>query len=138
MNHEEALNLVTPFYDALTLPSTKEVADLVRGATTEGWRSFAGEHASKGREEFIQQVVGFGRLIPDLTWQIREVLVDGDRMVVRSTASGTPAGEFMGVPHRGARFSVTTIDIHTVVEGRLAVAWHVEDWMSAVRQLAAG
>jgi hypothetical protein len=29
-----------------------------------------------------------------------------------------------------------TIDIHTVKEGKLATAYHVEDWASAMRQLS--
>lgn len=29
-----------------------------------------------------------------------------------------------------------TIDIHTVRDGKLAVAHHVEDWAGALRQLA--
>jgi predicted ester cyclase len=56
-------------------------------------------------------------------------------VIVRSEASGTPSGDFMGVPHSGRRFSIMTIDIHTVREERLVAAHHVEDWMGAVRQL---
>jgi predicted ester cyclase len=54
---------------------------------------------------------------------------------VRSEASGTPAGDFMGVPHGGKRFSVMTIDIHTVEGNTLVRAHHVEDWAGALRQL---
>ena len=41
----------------------------------------------------------------------------------------------MGVPHGGRRFAVMTIDIHTVEDGKLVRAHHVEDWASALRQL---
>ena len=90
---------------------------------------------SKGREEFIQQAIGFGKLIPDLGWEIKEVFADQGRIIVRSEASGTPVGDFMGVPHGGRRFAVMTIDIHTVEDGKLVRAHHVEDWASALRQL---
>ena len=135
MNHEQARAIVQPFYDVLTLPASKDVASVVRSVTAEDWRSYSGEGASKGREEFIAQVQGFGRLIPDLTWAVREVLLDGDRVIVRSEASGTPAGEFMGVAAAGRRFSIMTIDVHTVRDGRLALVHHVEDWAGALRQL---
>ena len=79
---------------------------------------------------------GFGKLIPDLAWDIKEVFADGDKIIVRSEASGTPVGAFMGVPHGGKRFSVMTIDIHTVRDGKLVTAHHVEDWAQALRQLA--
>lgn len=137
MTTNDARSLIAPFYDALNRPASKDVRALVEGLAAPDWRSFAGESASKGREEFIQQVMGFGKLIPDLEWSVREVLVDGDRIIVRSEATGTPAGEFMGVAHRGARFSIMTIDIHTVADGRLVRAHHVEDWAGAIRQLRA-
>ncbi len=135
MNRDNARSIVAPFYDALNKPSSKDVRALVEGIALADWRSFAGETASKGRDEFIQQVVGFGKLIPDLVWEIKEVIADGDKIVVRSEASGTPAGDFMGVPHSGKRFAIMTIDIHTVAGGKLAQAHHVEDWASAIRQL---
>ncbi len=138
MNKDIAAALVAPFYDALNQPSSKDVAALVRGSTSEGWRSYAGEDISKGREEFIQQVIGFGQLIPDLSWSIQELLVAGDRVVVRSEAAGTPASDFMGVPRSGRSFRIMTIDVHIVADGRLATAHHAEDWAAAIRQLSSG
>lgn len=135
MHTNEARALIAPFYDALTLPASKDVRALVEGLASPAWRSFAGETVSKGRDEFIQQVIGFGKLIPDLRWDIKEVFSDGDRIIVRSEASGTPVTDFMGVPHAGKRFSVMTIDIHTVEDGKLVRAHHVEDWAGALRQL---
>jgi predicted ester cyclase len=136
MSHEAARALIAPFYDVLTRPSQKNVAEIVSEIAVPEWRSYAGETVSKGRQEFIAQVIGFGRAIPDLVWDIKEVLLSGDRIIVRSEASGTPAGEFFGVPHSGRSFKIMTIDIHTVKDGKLVVAHHVEDWASALRQLA--
>ncbi len=135
MSRDSARSIVAPFYDALNKPSSKDVRAIVEGIASPDWRSFAGEAASKSRDEFIQQVVGFGKLIPDLAWNIKEVIADDDKIVVRSEASGTPAGDFMDVPHAGKRFAIMTIDIHTVAGGKLVRAHHVEDWASAIRQL---
>ncbi|MFV8751666.1 ester cyclase [Nannocystaceae bacterium ST9] len=136
MNHASARALIQPFYDLLTRPATKDVAAIVHALTRPDWRSYSGDEVSKTREQFIAQVGGFGKAIPDLTWTIRELFVDGDRVIVRSTATGTPAGEFMGVAHSGRSFAIMTIDVHTIVEGKLALAHHVEDWAGAIRQLA--
>ena len=78
-------------------------------------------------------------MLPDLKWEIKEVLADpvANKVIVRSEASGTPAGDFMGVPHSGKTFRVMAIDVHTVRDGQLAVAHHVEDWVGALRQLKA-
>jgi predicted ester cyclase len=136
MSLDTAKAIIAPFYDVLNKPATKNVAETIKKCVHPDWRSYAGENLSKGRDEFIAQVIGFGKLIPDLTWDIKEVLVDGDRVIVRSEASGTPSGNFFSVPHSGKRFKVMTIDIHTVKEGKLATAYHVEDWASAMRQLS--
>jgi predicted ester cyclase len=135
MNHDTARSIVAPFYDALNVPSTKSVAALVTGAATADWRSYASATQSKSREEFINQVIGFGKGIPNLKWDIKELLVDGDKVIVRSEASGTPAGELFGVPHGGRSFTIMTLDVHTVKDGKLVAAHHVEDWASAIRQL---
>ena len=134
--HTDARSLIAPFYDALNNPAAKDVAALVTSVAAPEWRSYAGETQSKSREEFITQAIGFGKLIPDLAWTIKEVLVAGDRIIVRSEASGTPAGDFFGVPHTGRSFRIMTIDIHTVADGRLVAAHHVEDWAGAIRQLS--
>lgn len=135
MTPDPAKTIVAPFYDALNQPAKKAVAGIIGEICYADWRSFAGETTSKGRGEFIAQVVGFGKLIPDLAWNIKEVLVDGDRIVVRSEASGTPVGEFFGVPPGGKTFKIMTIDLHTVKDGKLVAAYHVEDWAGALRQL---
>jgi len=103
MNREVATQLVAPFYEALNHPASRDVAALIEQVAAPDWRSFSGEGVSKGRDEFIEQVVGFGKAIPDLTWAVKDVLADGDRIIVRSEASGTPASAFMGVPHGGQR-----------------------------------
>lgn len=135
MDHASARALVAPFYDALNTPQSKEVRALVEAVARADWRSYSGEDASKTRDEFIGQVTAFGKLIPDLAWDIKAIHVDGDTIIVRSEASGTPASDFMGVPHGGRRFAIMTLDVHTVADGRLIRAHHVEDWAAALRQL---
>ncbi len=135
MNRDQARALIAPFYDALNTPASKDVRALIEGLASPDWRSFSGETVSKGRDEFIQQVMGFGKLLPDLAWDIKSVFADGDTIIVRSEASGTPAADFMGIPHAGKRFAIMAIDVHTVLDGKLLRAHHVEDWASALRQL---
>ncbi len=135
MTRDQARALIAPFYDALNNPASKDVRALIEGLASPDWRSFSGETVSKGRDEFIQQVMGFGKLLPDLAWDIKTVFADGDTIIVRSEASGTPAADFMGIPHAGKRFAIMAIDVHTVGDGKLLRAHHVEDWASALRQL---
>ncbi|MBU0552452.1 ester cyclase [Myxococcota bacterium] len=130
-------DLIKPFYAALTLPAHQDTRALIESVTTPDWISIGGDALPpKPREAFIQQVMGFGRLIPDLRWEIQDVLVAGDRLIVRSRATGTPTGAFFGVPYGGRSFDIMAIDIHTVEAGRLVKVHHVEDWATALRQLA--
>lgn len=130
-------SLVRPFYDALTTPAARDVRGLVESVTSPDWVSVGGDALPlKSREAFIGQVMGFGKLIPDLRWEIQEIVEAGDRVVVRSRATGTPAGELFGVPASGRSFDIMTIDLHSVADGRLVRVHHVEDWATALRQLS--
>ena len=134
---EQARRQVAPFYEMLNQPATKDLKALSEQALSPDWKSYGSETEFKGRDAFVGQVTGFGKLIPDLKWDIKEVLVDGNRIIVRSEASGTPVGPFFGVPVGGRSFKIMAIDIHTIKDGKAITAHYVEDWASAVRQLSA-
>lgn len=134
---EQARALVATFYDSLNAAPGKDVGALIERATAPAWVSCSGNDACSPRDKVIGNIAGFGKAIPDLRWEVKDLLVAGDRMIVRGEASGTPAGPFMGVPHGGKSFRTMSIDIHQVADGRIVRTWHVEDWMGATRQLAA-
>jgi predicted ester cyclase len=137
MTVEQARKQVAPFYEMLNQPATKDIKALSEQALSPDWKSYSSETDFKGRDGFVAQVGGFGKLIPDLKWDIKDVMVDGNRIIVRSEASGTPVGPFFGVPPSGKSFKIMTIDIHTIKDGKAITAHHVEDWASALRQLSA-
>lgn len=134
---EQARKQIALFYEMLNQPASKDLKALAEQALAPDWKSYSGETEFKSREAFVGQVTGFGRLIPDLKWDIKDVLVDGNRIIVRSEASGTPVGPFFGVPPTGKSFKIMTIDIHTIQDGKAITAHHVEDWAGAIRQLNA-
>jgi len=137
MTVEQARKQVAPFYEMLNQPATKDIKALSEQALSPDWKSYSSETDFKGRDGFVAQVGGFGKLIPDLKWDIKDVMVDGNRIIVRSEASGTPVAPFFGVPPSGKSFKIMTIDIHTIKDGKAITAHHVEDWASALRQLSA-
>ena len=137
MTAEQARKQVAPFYEMLNQPASKDLKTLAEQALSADWKSYSNETDFKGRDGFVAQVGGFGKLIPDLKWDIKDVMVDGNRIIVRSEASGTPVGPFFGVPPSGKTFKIMTIDIHTIKDGKAITAHHVEDWAGALRQLSA-
>ena len=72
-----------------------------------------------------------------MKFDIKEVLVAGDRVVVRGEVTGTPAGALFGAPHTGKSFRMMTIDIQTIKDGKIAKTYHIENWLSALGQLRA-
>ena len=90
-----------------------------------------------GRDTSIKVVGSFSTSIPDMKFDIKEVLVAGDRVVVRGEVTGTPAGALFGAAHTGKSFRMMTIDIQTIKDGKIAKTYHIENWLSALGQLRA-
>ena len=134
---QAALAVVAPFYDGLNAAPGKDIEGVLRRATAPEWVSCGTNDVCGAREQVIAAIVGRHKAIPDLKWEIKEVLVSGNRVTVRGEATGTPAGEFMGVPHGGKSFRLMSIDVHTIEADKLVRSYHIEDWLGAVRQLSA-
>lgn len=136
LTQEQAHALLDPFYSALDRPASKDTRTLVENALAADWKSYSNETEFKGREAFIGMVSGLAKSMPDLRWEVKEMLVSGNRVIVRSITSATPQDQFMGMPVAGNKsFTIMAIDIHTIADGKGVAVHHVEDWASAIRQL---
>lgn len=80
---------------------------------------------------FVQLTTAF----PNLHLTIEDVLQDGDKVVVRSTITGTQQEAFFGMPAKGRHLSIQAVDIHEIRNGKIVRTWHTEDWMTGLRQL---
>ena len=129
-------DVVTPFYTkCLTVNPNTNVAETMGKILADGFQS-RGSADTKSREQLIGQIQFFWKLVPDLKWEIQEMLQEGNKVVVRSIASGSPKGDFMGVPLDGSKsFKIMTIDIHTVENQQVKKAYHLEEWTTAMKQL---
>jgi predicted ester cyclase len=132
---EEARAIVAPLYEALNEPAKKDVAKLLAKATSPEWLSCSANAACVSREMVVARFQASGDAVPDLRWEILEVLVSGDRVIVRGEASGGPVKTFLGVEPGGRRFKVMSIDVHTIEKGKIVRSYHLEDWAGAMRQL---
>jgi len=130
MNNKEA---VTAFYSkALTVNTETRPTEVLAPLMAEGYKS-SGSVESKGAEQLMGQLEGFWKLIPDLKWEPQEIINNGDVYVVRSIASGTPNGNFMGLPTDGTKSF--KMDMHTMKDGKFVSTHHIEDWGTAMKQL---
>ena len=133
MTNREALNA---FYNkALTVNTETTPEKVLTEILADNFVS-KGSVENKIKEQLIGQLGFFWKLIPDLKWEPQEILNEGSKFIVRSLASGTPNGDFMGLPTDGTKsFSIMTIDIHTIIDGKVIEVHHLEDWGTAIKQL---
>jgi predicted ester cyclase len=137
ISEQSARASIAPFYQALNAVSAGDSADLIRQSTVPEWTSCRGNNLCNSRDEVIAAIGQRLKDVPDLKWEIKELLVSGNRVTVRGEATGTPAGDFLGAPHGGKSFKLMSIDVHTIEGDRIVRSYHIEDWLGAVRQLSA-
>ena len=129
--------VVEAFYaQLLSSAAAPDVANRAMKIMAENWES-VGDYSgvNKSRDQFVRQLQGFGKLMPDLKWSVQEIMREGNRYIVRSRVTGTPTGPLFGVPPSGKGFDIMSIDIHTVENGAIVRSYHIEDWAGALRQI---
>jgi len=136
MGEESIRASLTPFYQALNAANAKDAPELIRQSTTPGWVTCRGNDSCNTRDEVMAGIGQRLKAIPDLKWEIKEVLISGNHVTVRGEATGTPAGELMGTPTNGKSFKLMSLDVHTIEGGKIARTYHVEDWQGAFRQVS--
>jgi predicted SnoaL-like aldol condensation-catalyzing enzyme/ketosteroid isomerase-like protein len=133
---EEARRITAPLYDALNQPAKKDISALLAKAAHPDYRSHHTNEEWLSRDQLADVFKSMGSTIPDLRWTVRDIQTFGDQIVVRGQATGTPTGEFWGAKPTGKSFDTMAIDVFTVRDGKLASAYHVENWMTALQQIA--
>src|SRR4029077_3568390 len=113
----------------------KDVAALLAQAANPDYRSYHTNGDWLSRDQLAGVFKMIGEAVPDLGWTIEDIQVFGEQIVVRGKATGTPTGEFWGAKPTGKSFNTMAIDIFTVKNGKLATAYHVENWVGALEQL---
>ena len=132
---EEAQRITAPLYDALNQPAKKDVAALLAQATLPDYRSYHTNDQYLSRDQLAGVFKNIGVAVPDLRWVVRSIQVFRDQILVRGQATGTPNKEFWGAKPTGQAFDTMAIDLFTVRNGKLASAYHVENWVGALEQL---
>ena len=136
LTKEQAREIVGPLYDALNEPAKKDVSALLAKAALPEYCSYHTNEEFLTREQLTEIFKGMGVTVPDLRWDIKDIQVIGDQIVVRGKATGTPKAEFWGAKPTGKSFDTMALDIFTVKSGKLASCYHVENWMAALQQMS--
>jgi ketosteroid isomerase-like protein len=139
LTEAQARAIIAPWYSLFNVATRGNVKSIQEQVLTSDYESCAGYLPGEcwRRDTSIKVVGNFAKSIPDMKFDIKEVLVAGDRVIVRGEVTGTPAGELFGVPHSGKSFRMMAIDIQTIRDGKIAKTYHMENWLSALGQLRA-
>ncbi|HMF84193.1 MAG TPA: ester cyclase [Acidimicrobiia bacterium] len=94
--------------------------------------------ANVGRDAYVRACALLRRSFPDVNITIEDLVVEGDKVVMRYTERGTLTGEpFLGIEAGGQAYAKPGTTVYRVVDGRLGESWGVEDTLGWFRQLGA-
>src|ERR1700719_4448022 len=139
LNEGQARTIVAPWYSLFNVASRGDVEAIQEQVLTADYESCSGYLPGEcwDHDTSIKVVGNFANSIPDMKFDIKEVLVADDRVIVRGEVTGTPSGDLFGVPHTGRSFRMMAVDIQTIRGGKIAKTYHIENWLSALGQLRA-
>jgi predicted ester cyclase len=80
-------------------------------------------------------VMEFRNAFPNLRVQNEDVIVEGNKVVVRWTAHGTQNGQLMNIPPTNKQVILKGIDILLVVNNQITERWGEFDALGMLTQL---
>lgn len=104
-----ASEIVEPLYEALNQPQAKDVPALLAQACHADYKSYSTNEEWLSRDALAEVFRQMGARVPNLAWSVKDVLVSGDRVIVRGEATGTPEGELFGARPTGQSFNTMSI-----------------------------
>jgi predicted ester cyclase len=108
-------------------------------AIDEDFANNSAVHSATGRDmslkDFKQYLGSLYDAFPDIHFIIDDMVVEGDKVAVRHTRTGTHKGEFMGIPSTNKKVTFWSIEIYRIVGGKLIEAWSRFDTLGLMQQL---
>ncbi|CAG4899911.1 ester cyclase [Paraburkholderia saeva] len=78
---------------------------------------------------------GFRAAVPDLTAEIDDLVVAGDRASVHLHFRGHFTGQFQNIKGEGQTVDFQAFDLYRVKDGQIVENWHLEDNLTLLKQL---
>jgi len=89
----------------------------------------------RGLKGFKQYCGEMFSVFPDLHYVIDDMVVEGDRVAVRTTWTCTYRSEGKGTQSKGRKVRAWEIEIDRVVDGKIAEVWNRYDTLGVMQQL---
>lgn len=88
-----------------------------------------------GFEGVKRTMLWLGRVFSNQRWEIRQVIGEGDTVVVYATHHARHTGELMGIPPTNREVAYDYVHILKFRDGKAIEHWSVRDDMTLMRQL---
>jgi C-1 hydroxylase len=126
---EENKAIVRHFLEALNKQDLSSLSDFVAPDYLDHTNQFQGLDSVK------QAITTVYKGFPDFHVTIEDIIAEGEKVWVRETETGTHRGEYQGIAPTGKKMTFTCVDTFKIVDGKIAEAWHVYDFLEFYRQL---
>jgi steroid delta-isomerase-like uncharacterized protein len=133
MSIEANKTLVRRYYDEVLNGRDLAVLGELAVADYDEHSPFPGQ--PNGREGLKARAGALLAAFQPNVFNVRDVVAEGDRVVVHWTNTATHSGSFMGIPPTGKVLTISGIDIHRIRDGRMAEHWHVVEELQMLQQL---
>jgi predicted ester cyclase len=90
-----------------------------------------------GLEGALQASKNFRAAVPDLTSDIDDMTVVGDRAMLHLHFKGHFTGKFKDIQGSGQSIDFQAFDLYRVKDGQIVENWHLEDNLTLLKQLGA-
>jgi predicted ester cyclase len=90
---------------------------------------------TRGAKDYKQSMSEFFSAFPDIHFTLDDMVVEGDKVAVRFTFSGTHKGEFMGIPPTNKKWTMWGIYIDRIAGGKFVESWVRYDTLGLMQQL---
>lgn len=87
------------------------------------------------RAQLAATMQAFYVAFPDLTYQIEQIAIDGNRLVIEYTYTGTHLGNFNGLPPTGTVVHGRGLEINVLEHGKIVETFNYSDLFTLYAQL---
>jgi predicted ester cyclase len=131
----EALTLAPRRYDTFWNSGDERLAKVALS------RNFIDHTLPKGRaqgpEGPLMASRAFREAVPDLSCEVEQMIVAGDRVTTFLHFRGHFSGTFNGHAGQGQAVDFLAVDLYRVADNTITEDWHLEDNLTLLRQLGA-
>jgi steroid delta-isomerase-like uncharacterized protein len=131
MSTETNKAIVRRYFDQVLNKQQHDLAEEFLAETIE----LHGTDLAPGLEVVKQWLTMFAAAFPDGHYTVEDVVAEGDRVVVRTTFTGTHQAEMQGIPATGKAVSISSITIFRLDNGKIAEGWLINDNLGMMQQL---